>query len=152
MSGFSSLLENFKQTTQLAAAAASSSSNVSSSGTHTSRKRSHAEISETHIFPMTAVARIFIACPANVETGGPEALHQLCHVINAGEYSYLDLDDEVQITTSQDPDSITTLYAVSIPVKGVKPEFDVENETYGWDEEPLEGAPYDDDAWKVQGK
>jgi|TARA_B110000977_G_scaffold55053_2_gene75092 hypothetical protein len=44
------------------------------------------------------------------------------------------------------------LYAVSIPVKGVKPEFDVENETYGWDEEPLEGAPYDDDAWKVQGK
>jgi len=64
----------------------------------------------------------------------------------------VDLDDEVQITTSQDPDSITTLYAVSIPVKGVKPEFDVENETYGWDEEPLEGAPYDDDAWKVQGK
>ncbi|EJK63798.1 hypothetical protein THAOC_15527 [Thalassiosira oceanica] len=95
MSGFSSLLENFKHTTELAAAAASSSSNVSSSASeaHKSRKRPHAEISDTHIFPTTPVARIYIACPANVETGGPEALHQLCHVINAGEYSYL--DDEV---------------------------------------------------------
>ncbi|EJK54875.1 hypothetical protein THAOC_25460 [Thalassiosira oceanica] len=79
----------------MAAAAASSSSNVSSSASeaHKSRKRPHAEISDTHIFPTTPVARIYIACPANVETGGPEALHQLCHVINAGEYSYL--DDEV---------------------------------------------------------
>jgi hypothetical protein len=38
------------------------------------------------------------------------------------------------------------MYAVSIPVRGVKPQFDVENETYGWDEEPSD-APYDDDAW-----
>ena len=105
MSGFSSLLENFKHTTQLAAAAASSSSNASSSsasGTHRSRKRPHNEISDTHIFPTTAVARIFIACPANVETGGPEALHQLCHMINAGEYSCLDneIDGESRRGTS----------------------------------------------------
>ena len=36
------------------------------------------------------------------------------------------------------------MYAVSIPVRGVKPQFDVENETYGWDEEPM----YDDDVWE----
>jgi hypothetical protein len=34
--------------------------------------------------------------------------------------------------------------AVSIPVRRVKPDFDVENETYGWDEEPVQ---YDDNAW-----
>ena len=38
----------------------------------------------------------------------------------------------------------TRRVAVSIPVRGVKPQFDVENETYGWDEEPM----YDDDVWE----
>ena len=59
-------------------------------------------------------------------------------------------DADVEISTTQDPtgEAITTMYAVSIPVRGVKPQFDVENETYGWDEEPSDvGAPYDDDAW-----
>jgi hypothetical protein len=32
--------------------------------------------------PTVPVQTIYIACPANIETGGPEALHQLCHVIN----------------------------------------------------------------------
>ena len=45
---------------------------------------------------------------------------------------------------SQDPEVTGTMYAVSIPVRGVKPQFDVENETYGWDEEPM----YDDDVWE----
>jgi len=35
------------------------------------------------------------------------------------------------------------MYAVSIPVRRVNPKYDVENETYGWDEEPI----YDDNAW-----
>jgi len=65
-----------------------------------------------------------------------------------GEFLDVDEDAEVDIATTQDPtgESITTMYAVSIPVRGVKPQFDVENETYGWDEEPAD-APYDDDAW-----
>jgi hypothetical protein len=32
------------------------------------------------------VRTIYVACPASVETGGPEALHQLCHAINSGGY------------------------------------------------------------------
>lgn len=32
--------------------------------------------------PTVPVQTIYIACPANIETGGPEALHQLCHAIN----------------------------------------------------------------------
>ena len=65
-----------------------------------------------------------------------------------GEFLDVDEDAEVGVATTQDPtgESITTMYAVSIPVRGVKPQFDVENETYGWDEEPTD-APYDDDAW-----
>ena len=64
-----------------------------------------------------------------------------------GEFLDVDDDAEVDIATTQDPtgESITTMYAVSIPVRGVKPQFDVENETYGWDEEPTD-APYDDDV------
>ena len=60
---------------------------------------------------------------------------------------FLDVDDnlDVEISTTQDPtgEAITTMYAVSIPVRGVKPQFDVENETYGWEEEPI----YESDAW-----
>ena len=41
------------------------------------------------------------------------------------------------------------MYSLSIPVKRVNPEFDVENETYGWDEEPLE---YDDTVWNKAGE
>lgn len=66
------------------------------------------------------------------------------------EFLDVDEDADVEISTTQDPtgEAITTMYAVSIPVRGVKPQFDVENETYGWDEEPSDvGAPYDDDAW-----
>jgi hypothetical protein len=29
----------------------------------------------------------------------------------------------------------------------VKPDFDVENETYGWEEEPVQ---YDDNAWEPE--
>ena len=62
--------------------------------------------------------------------------------------TFVDVDEEagVEMSTTQDPGSSGTLYSVSIPVRGVKPQFDVENETYGWDEEPAD-APYDDDAW-----
>ena len=41
------------------------------------------------------------------------------------------------------------MYSLSIPVKRVNPEFDVENETYGWDEEPVE---YDDTVWSKAGE
>ena len=59
---------------------------------------------------------------------------------------FVDVDEElgVEVSMSQDPEVTGTMYAVSIPVRGVKPQFDVENETYGWDEEPV----YDDDVWE----
>lgn len=34
-------------------------------------------------FPLGAVRKIYLACPPNVQTGGPEAMHQLCHKINS---------------------------------------------------------------------
>jgi hypothetical protein len=59
---------------------------------------------------------------------------------------FVEVDEElgIEVSMSQDPEVAGTMYAVSIPVRGVKPQFDVENETYGWDEEPM----YDDDVWE----
>jgi len=59
---------------------------------------------------------------------------------------FVEVDEElgIEVSMSQDPEVAGTIYAVSIPVRGVKPQFDVENETYGWDEEPM----YDDDVWE----
>ena len=34
-------------------------------------------------FPKQKVSTIYLACPPNVQTGGPEAMHQLCHKINS---------------------------------------------------------------------
>jgi len=34
-------------------------------------------------FPKRKVSKIYLACPPNVQTGGPEAMHQLCHKINS---------------------------------------------------------------------
>ena len=34
-------------------------------------------------FPKHKVSTIYLACPPNVQTGGPEAMHQLCHKINS---------------------------------------------------------------------
>ena len=36
-----------------------------------------------HPFPKQKVTTIYLACPPNVQTGGPEAMHQLCHKINS---------------------------------------------------------------------
>ena len=47
---------------------------------------------QQYIYPTTPVRTIYVACPAYAETGGPEALHQLCHMINTGEYSYANDD------------------------------------------------------------
>ncbi|KAL9184692.1 hypothetical protein ACHAXT_012662 [Thalassiosira profunda] len=86
--GFSSLLDEFKQTTQRAAAAGAS-------GDGTSRRkrprladpgRADRDRPRTYRHPATPVRTIYVACPAFAETGGPEALHQLCHAINSGGY------------------------------------------------------------------
>jgi len=122
MSGFSSLLDQFKQTTQRAAAAGGGSTGPASSSSRgrgaeakkrsrpafessendvSQRKQSRYDQSKNHPhnqqrqkeeyrFPTTPVRTIYIACPAFAETGGPEALHQLCHMINTGEYAYAD--------------------------------------------------------------
>jgi len=61
---------------------------------------------------------------------------------------FVDVDEElgVEVSTSTDPEIQGTMYAVSIPVRRVKPAFDVENETYGWDEEPV----YEENPWQEE--
>jgi hypothetical protein len=51
---------------------------VNNNGDHdTSAKSDHFP------FPKNKVKTIYLACPPNVQTGGPEAMHQLCHKINS---------------------------------------------------------------------
>ena len=38
---------------------------------------------KNHPFPKCKVSTVYLACPPNVATGGPEAMHQLCHKINS---------------------------------------------------------------------
>lgn len=83
MSGFASLLHQFKQTTQEIGAPPVSGNSISSKPLARS----------LYVSPSTPVKRIFIACPP-IETGGPEALHQLCHVINSGGYPYANEERE----------------------------------------------------------
>eukprot|EP00574_Skeletonema_japonicum_P000216 CAMPEP_0201741210 /NCGR_PEP_ID=MMETSP0593-20130828/46697_1 /ASSEMBLY_ACC=CAM_ASM_000672 /TAXON_ID=267983 /ORGANISM="Skeletonema japonicum, Strain CCMP2506" /LENGTH=526 /DNA_ID=CAMNT_0048235539 /DNA_START=1 /DNA_END=1581 /DNA_ORIENTATION=- len=111
MSGFASLLSQFKETTQAAAAASSSSSNGGGSNKRTrtsfeqsssiqphhqhqlGQKQTKISPKSNYCYPSSApVKTIYIACPANAETGGPEALHQLCHMINSGEYYFHEKD------------------------------------------------------------
>lgn len=116
MSGFSSLLSQFKQTTQQAASSIGAADQLGGEGSDTkkrsrsifeasSSKSTHQHVTsqsklpkqqqkhQQYVYPTTPVQTIYIACPAYAETGGPEALHQLCHMINTGEYSYTNDDD-----------------------------------------------------------
>ena len=111
MSGFSSLLSQFKQTTQQAASTIGAADKLGEASDTKKRSRSIFEASNSnsthqnvtsqsklpkhqqYVYPTTPVQTIYIACPAYAETGGPEALHQLCHMINTGEYSYANDDD-----------------------------------------------------------
>jgi hypothetical protein len=105
MSGFASLLSQFKETTQAAAASTTSSngggsnkrsrSSFESSQTQPRQKQTKVTQENYYTYPScTPIKTIYIACPANTETGGPEALHQLCHMINSGDYYYDDDDDD----------------------------------------------------------
>ena len=102
MSGFASLLSQFKDTTQAATASTnggskrsrSSFESSSQSQPHHHQLRQKQSKVENYSYPSsTPIKTIYIACPANTETGGPEALHQLCHMINSGEYYYDDHDN-----------------------------------------------------------
>ena len=106
MSGFASLLNQFKETTQAATASGGSgnSSKRSRSSYESSSSQNNEQLTQkskirhapptpppatTYFYPSSVpVKTIYIACPANTETGGPEALHQLCHMLNTGEYYY----------------------------------------------------------------
>lgn len=103
MSGFASLLNQFKETTQAATASGGgkrsrSSYESSSSQNNNEQLAQKSKIchppptpppTTTYCYPSSVpVKTIYIACPANTETGGPEALHQLCHMLNTGEYYY----------------------------------------------------------------
>eukprot|EP00970_Alexandrium_tamarense_P012338 scaffold2858_cov169-Alexandrium_tamarense.AAC.6 len=114
MAGFASLLDQFKQTTAAVASAtkrphpsphpaasddqSASRNDINSANNGTQKiQKQH----QTYQYPGTPMQTIYIACPANTETGGPEALHQLCHVINEGSYLVADVHvDEVSISTS----------------------------------------------------
>ena len=115
MSGFASLLSQFKETTKAAAALSSTANGGGGGGSKRSRssyeqssstqpqqlRQKQAKIPQennnSYCYPSsTPIKTIYIACPANTETGGPEALHQLCHMINTGEYYF----DETDTTSS----------------------------------------------------
>ncbi len=58
------------------------------------RQRQQQQQQPTFTFlPAAPVRSIFCLCPAGVETGGPEALHQLCDVINRCCYSFSSSSD-----------------------------------------------------------
>ena len=98
------MLSNLKRKADTAAASASSSASASASESNkdSSTKRSKAETtpkgsaldskgqhkntktkqSTRKPFPKKKVKKIFLVCPPNVQTGGPEAMHQLCNEIN----------------------------------------------------------------------
>eukprot|EP00804_Cyclotella_cryptica_P001173 CCRYP_017001-RB/>CCRYP_017001-RB protein AED:0.02 eAED:0.02 QI:0/0/0.5/1/0/0/2/6193/483 len=97
MSGFSSLLHQFKQTTERARAPPAPSHRAMNTNSATSSSKPSTKT--TYHPPCTPVRRIFIACPL-VETGGPEALHQLCHMINSGAYQY-SYEEEENIKSSK---------------------------------------------------
>lgn len=72
----------------------SSSSNKNSSNTNTAddendRSRSTSttnkriKVTQKKSFPSVPVSKIYLISPPNVRTGGPEAMHQLCHQINS---------------------------------------------------------------------
>ena len=89
MAGFASLLDQFKQTTAAVASATKrphpsphpaasddqsasrNDINCANSGTQQSQKQH-----QTYQYPGTPVQIIYIACPANTETGGPEAFQR----------------------------------------------------------------------------
>ena len=85
---FNAMLSNLKR--DAAAASASESTlkkrlkineeevSISGSSTTTTKK-------QIRPFPTKQVNKIYLVCPPNVQTGGPEAMHQLCDKINAKE-------------------------------------------------------------------
>ena len=50
----------------------------------TNQKHQQADPIRHYPFPsQIAVSTVYLACPPGVQTGGPEAMHQLCHKINS---------------------------------------------------------------------
>jgi hypothetical protein len=127
MSGFASLLNQFKETTQAATAGGSgnNSSKRSRSSFESSSQNNYEQPTQkskirhppptppptvTYCYPSSVpVKTIYIACPANTETGGPEALHQLCHMLNTGGYYYHDNAEESNNTDDNNRDEFGRL-------------------------------------------
>lgn len=49
----------------------------------TKRNKVDAAPQQSRLFPKEKVDAVYLICPPNVQTGGPEAMHQLCDKINA---------------------------------------------------------------------
>eukprot|EP00546_Thalassionema_frauenfeldii_P002630 CAMPEP_0178933114 /NCGR_PEP_ID=MMETSP0786-20121207/23067_1 /TAXON_ID=186022 /ORGANISM="Thalassionema frauenfeldii, Strain CCMP 1798" /LENGTH=372 /DNA_ID=CAMNT_0020610629 /DNA_START=69 /DNA_END=1191 /DNA_ORIENTATION=+ len=75
MSDFASLLGKFQHSTE----SLSKRSGVDEEDKHNRKKKRAREIDAKDFSP---VEKIFLLCPAGVQTGGPEALHQLCDKLN----------------------------------------------------------------------
>ena len=78
MSDFGSLLSQFQRDAEQLASSKTSRSDDRTTDEDLPRKRARQVDAAT--FP--PVREIFCVCPAGVQTGGPEALHQLCDEIN----------------------------------------------------------------------
>ena len=101
---FHSMLSNFKRDAEAA-------SHPSSKGNSSNKK---ARLSATNneerkrVLSKVPVKTIYLICPPNVQTGGPEAMHQLCHVINTNFHNtveafmvYVQVEPSVRIIRRQ---------------------------------------------------
>ncbi len=82
------MLSNLKRKAESAAASEKTSMKRSKAEERAleSRDRKHKGQNQNDVqkqFPKTKVEKIFLVCPPSVQTGGPEAMHQLCNEINA---------------------------------------------------------------------
>lgn len=85
-------------------------------------------------YPSTPVQTVYLVCPPRVQTGGPEAMHQLCHALNtnpsfAGTAAmlYLREDDRVGVRHAKGVQRLPVYERYDAPAaEGMPGEFDNE--------------------------
>jgi hypothetical protein len=81
MADFGSLLSQFAKDAKTLSSSTTGSRPRSAEETTTSSRKRTRRLDDANDHP--AAERIVLVCPAEVQTGGPEALHQLCDKLNA---------------------------------------------------------------------
>lgn len=85
-------------------------------------------------YPSTPIQTVYLVCPPRVQTGGPEAMHQLCHALNtnpsfdgAAKMLYLREDDRVGVRHAKGVQRLPVYERYDAPAaEGMPGEFDNE--------------------------